>query len=120
MHPGFNTEDKKLQGIWVAKYKATNVNDIIAGTAPTGASTLPYASDTAGNNHTHTGMGAGTKERFVTNSTRWCSGKVVEYSGGSVLLREKISTLGNYFDSSHIYEYKGDQDKEWFRPVIWN
>lgn len=61
-----------------------------------------------------------TKGMAMAETKGWYSGKVVEYSGGSVLLREKISTLGNYFDSSHIYEYKGDQDKEWFRPVIWN
>lgn len=74
VHPGFNTENKKLQGIWVAKYKASNVPDVVTGTIPTGANTLPYAYDTAGNDHNHVGLAAGTKERFVTNSTRWCTG----------------------------------------------
>ena len=74
VHPGFNVDGKKLEGMWIAKYEASNVADVVGGTNPTGASTLPYASDTAGTKHTHVANGAGTKERFVTKSTKWCSG----------------------------------------------
>ena len=73
VHPGFDVEGERLKGIWVAKYEVSNVSDTIKGTTATGANSLPQVSDQAGNNHTHVGNGAGTTERYVTSSKKWCS-----------------------------------------------
>ena len=77
VHPGFTTKEgdtvNELKGIWMSKYEPSYVSDTIAGTTPTGGTSLQYSSDQAGNNHTHLGNGCGTKLRYVTSSTKWCS-----------------------------------------------
>ncbi|NLC87173.1 MAG: hypothetical protein GX682_00070, partial [Clostridiaceae bacterium] len=78
VHPAFTVTNsggtvRELKGIWMSKYEPSNVADVISGTVATGASTLPKATDQAGTSHTHLSNGCGTKERFVTSSTKWCT-----------------------------------------------
>ena len=72
--PSGEDGSKNLQGIWMSKYEPSNVADTISGTAPTGSTSLPYASDQEGKTHTHIENGTGTKQRYVTSSTKWCNG----------------------------------------------
>ena len=77
VHPAFTPsgEDgsKNLKGIWMSKYDPNWTDDVITGTAATGANSLPQYKDQSGTNHTHAANGCGTKERYVTSSTSWCS-----------------------------------------------
>ena len=78
VHPAFTVTNstgtiRELKGIWMSKYEPSEVKDVVGGTIATGSNSLPQASDQAGNNHTHIGNGAGTTERYVTKSTKWCS-----------------------------------------------
>ena len=77
VHPAFTPSgsdgSKNLKGIWMSKYEPSWTSDTISGTTATGANSLPQVSDQAGNRHTHIANGCGTKERYVTKSTSWCS-----------------------------------------------